>query len=124
MIVALIGGLTVFNILPGVVAGFGEEFGHRGFMFPQLYAIKPWIGLIIGGLIWYLATDVRRHRDVIRCLLWLTLAFGAGVFVLDGAVGLPLVWILAEGPCIVASSCLLLWVTRRIGKPGPASGTE
>ncbi len=47
------GGLTVFNILPGIVMGFGEEFGHRGFMFPQLYRIKPWVGFIIGGLIWY-----------------------------------------------------------------------
>lgn len=54
LMVYFIGGLTVFNILPGIVTGFGEEFGHRGFMFPQLYAIKPWIGLIIGGLIWYL----------------------------------------------------------------------
>ena len=25
-----IGGLTVFNILPGIITGFGEEFGHRG----------------------------------------------------------------------------------------------
>jgi len=47
------GGLTVFNIFPGIVTGFGEEFGHRGFMFPALYRIKPWVGLVIGGLIWY-----------------------------------------------------------------------
>lgn len=52
-----IGGLTLFNILPGIITGFGEEFGHRGFMFPALYRIKPWIGFIIGGLIvfsWHL----------------------------------------------------------------------
>lgn len=49
-----IGGLTVLNIFPGIITGFGEEFGHRGFMFPLLYQIKPWIGIIIGGLIWYL----------------------------------------------------------------------
>jgi membrane protease YdiL (CAAX protease family) len=48
-----IGGLTVFNIFPGLITGFGEEFGHRGFMFPQLYKIHPWVGLIAGGLIWY-----------------------------------------------------------------------
>lgn len=48
-----IGGLTVFNILPGLITGFGEEFGHRGFMFPALYQIKPWIGILVGGLIWY-----------------------------------------------------------------------
>lgn len=48
-----IGGLTVFNLFPGIITGFGEEFGHRGFMFPLLYKIKPLIGFIIGGLIWY-----------------------------------------------------------------------
>ncbi|MFC1700851.1 CPBP family intramembrane glutamic endopeptidase [Patescibacteria group bacterium] len=48
-----IGGLTIFNILPGLITGFGEEFGWRGFMFPLLYKIKPWVAFIVGGLIWY-----------------------------------------------------------------------
>ena len=47
------GGLTVFNILPGLITGLGEEFGHRGFMFPLLYKINPWLGLVGGGLLWY-----------------------------------------------------------------------
>jgi membrane protease YdiL (CAAX protease family) len=53
LLVFFIGGLAVFNILPGLITGFGEEFGHRGFMFPALYRLKPWIGIVIGGLIWY-----------------------------------------------------------------------
>jgi membrane protease YdiL (CAAX protease family) len=53
LIIYFFGGLTVFNILPGMITGFGEEFGHRGFMFPALYRIKPWVGIFIGGLIWY-----------------------------------------------------------------------
>jgi membrane protease YdiL (CAAX protease family) len=53
LIIFTIGGLTVFNIIPGVITGFGEEFGHRGLMFPLLYRIKPWIGIVVGGLIWY-----------------------------------------------------------------------
>lgn len=53
LLIFTLGGLTVFNIMPGLVSGFGEEFGHRGFMFPQLYRINPWIGLVGGGLIWY-----------------------------------------------------------------------
>lgn len=48
-----VGGLTLFNIVPGIISGFGEEFGHRGFMFPALYKIKPWFAFIGGGLIWY-----------------------------------------------------------------------
>ncbi len=48
-----IGGLTVFNILPGLISGFGEEFGHRGFMYPALLPNRPWLGLLLGGLFWY-----------------------------------------------------------------------
>lgn len=53
LLIYFIGGLTVFNILPGLITGFGEEFGHRGFMFPALYRIKPWVGIVVGALIWY-----------------------------------------------------------------------
>ena len=49
-----LGGLTLFNIMPGIVTGFGEEFGHRGFMFPLLFPKKPWLGLLVGGFLWYL----------------------------------------------------------------------
>ncbi len=48
-----IGGLTIFNI-PTVITGFGEEFGWRGFMFPQLCQSRLLGGFIIGGLIWFL----------------------------------------------------------------------
>ena len=48
-----LGGLTLFNVMPGIVSGFGEEFGHRGFMFPLLYPKRPWLGLLIGGFLWY-----------------------------------------------------------------------
>jgi hypothetical protein len=54
LLVYFIGGLTLFNILPGILTGFGEEFGHRGFMFPLLYRIRPWVGVVVGGVIWYL----------------------------------------------------------------------
>ncbi|HSQ27076.1 MAG TPA: CPBP family intramembrane glutamic endopeptidase [Anaerolineales bacterium] len=47
------GGLTVFNIMLGLITGFGEEFGHRGLMFPLLYRIHPFVGFVIGGLLWY-----------------------------------------------------------------------
>jgi len=49
----VIGGLTVFNIMPGIISGFGEEFGHRGFMFPFLFPNRPILGLVVGGLLWY-----------------------------------------------------------------------
>lgn len=50
----VIGGLTMFNIMPGIISGFGEEFGHRGFMFLLLSPNSPWLGLLLGGFLWYL----------------------------------------------------------------------
>jgi membrane protease YdiL (CAAX protease family) len=50
----VIGDFTLFNILPGILSGFGEEFGHRGLMFPLLLRDRPWLGLLVGGFIWYL----------------------------------------------------------------------
>lgn len=80
-----IGGVTVFNIFPGVITGFGEEFGHRGFMFPLLYRIKPWVGLVLGGLLWYawhwpLLLVIPQTADVPfwqAALNWVTLAIGS-----------------------------------------------
>jgi len=53
LLIFFAGGLTVFNVLPGIVMGFGEEFGARGLMFPLMYKVAPWVGFIIGGLTWY-----------------------------------------------------------------------
>ncbi len=49
----MIGHLTVLNILPGIITGFGEEFGHRGFMYTRLKKYGIWFSLIVGGLIWF-----------------------------------------------------------------------
>jgi membrane protease YdiL (CAAX protease family) len=48
-----VGGLTVFNI-PFTVSGFGEEFGWRGYMLPQIYRFtKPWKAFLLCGAIWF-----------------------------------------------------------------------
>lgn len=49
----MIGQLTVLNIVPGIITGFGEEFGHRGFMYIQLRKHGLFSGLLVGGLIWF-----------------------------------------------------------------------
>lgn len=49
----MIGQLTVLNILPGIITGFGEEFGHRGFMYTQLKKHGLLLSLLVGGLIWF-----------------------------------------------------------------------
>lgn len=53
MWILMIGQLTVLNILPGIITGFGEEFGHRGFMYTQLKKHGLLLSLLVGGLIWF-----------------------------------------------------------------------
>lgn len=53
LFIYFVGGLTIFNVLPGLITGLGEEFGWRGLMFPRLYEIRPWIAFVVGGIIWY-----------------------------------------------------------------------
>ena len=53
LFIFLVGGLTVFNI-PMMIAGFGEEFGWRGLLFPQLCRTRLVTGFVVGGLIWFL----------------------------------------------------------------------
>ena len=53
LLIYFVGGLTVFNVFPGLITGFGEEFGWRGLMFPRLYEISPPMAFIVGGLIWF-----------------------------------------------------------------------
>ena len=53
LVLFTLGGLTVLNLMPGLLTGFGEEFGWRGLMFPALYRVRPWIAVVFGGLVWY-----------------------------------------------------------------------
>lgn len=49
----VLGGLTVFNVVPGLITGLGEELGWRGLMFPELYRRSPAAAYVLGGLIWF-----------------------------------------------------------------------
>ncbi|MGD9028794.1 MAG: CPBP family intramembrane metalloprotease [Anaerolineae bacterium] len=53
LLIYFVGGLTVFNVLPGIITGLGEEFGWRGLMFPRLYEIRPWMAFVVGGISWF-----------------------------------------------------------------------
>jgi membrane protease YdiL (CAAX protease family) len=52
LLIFFVGGLTIFNI-PLIFVGMGEEFGWRGFLFPQLCRSRLAGGFIVGGLIWF-----------------------------------------------------------------------
>ena len=68
---------------------------------------------IHGALLWYLASDLRRYRDLFWFYLWISLAFALGLFLTDLSAGLPLRWTLAEGPFVAAFTGLIMVLFRK-----------
>ena len=65
-----------------------------------------------GQLSLYMATDVRRHRDLIVFLAWVRLVFAAGMLLLDVWLAMPWFWTATEGPGIAICS-LVNWMLAR-----------
>jgi len=75
-----------------------------------------------GALLWIFAGDVGRYLPAIRFSFCAGLVFGAAVLLVDARAGLPLRWILAEGPVVMvlsAAALVLLSRARPEGAPGP-----
>jgi hypothetical protein len=53
-----------------------------------------------GALVYFISLDVRRYLPVVKCLAVLAIVLGIGLFVLDLAVGMPIFWIIGEGPFV------------------------
>ena len=64
-----------------------------------------------GGLLLFVSLDVRRFLPVVKCLAVLAMAFGIGMLVLDLVVGMPLFWVLCEGPFVVVLGGVMFWLT-------------
>ena len=65
-----------------------------------------------GALLWYIASDLRKYGDLFRYYLWLSFIFACGLFLTDLTAGLPLRWVLAEGPAVAACVGLMRWLYR------------
>ena len=74
---------------------------------------------LLGGLLWTLSFDLRRHRVVLRYLGVAIVAFGLVLFVVDWQAGLPLWWRLWEGPIDCAFGMVILRLSSRISETGP-----
>jgi hypothetical protein len=70
-----------------------------------------------GTLLLLVSFDVRRYLPLIKAFAVLGIVFGASLLGLDWAVGLPLSWILSEGPFIIPASVLALWLAGRVREP-------
>jgi hypothetical protein len=67
-----------------------------------------------GALILFVSLDVRRYLPVVKCLAVLCILFGAGMLVLDAAVGMPVWWTAVEGPFVVLLGGVVWWLARQV----------
>ena len=75
---------------------------------------------IQGGLYLLAAADVRRHARVLRYLAVMNVVFGAVMVGIDLHAGLPLYWVLGEGPPVIVFSIAMLYLLRSV----PDSATQ
>ena len=65
-------------------------------------------------VLWLTAGDVRRYRALIEVMAWTRFMLGLSLLVLDRAVGMPWLWLMAEGPSIAALSLIVVILARRM----------
>jgi hypothetical protein len=68
----------------------------------------------LGALMWLCSFDLARHRQVILFVGIAFIVFGAGVFGIDVAEGLPSLWKFAEGPVVIFWGVLMTIFARRV----------
>ncbi len=73
---------------------------------------------ILGGLLWVLSCDLRRHRPVLVYLGAAILLFGLVIFAVDFLEGMPRWWALGEGSFNTFFGIVLLVFSCRSGLRG------
>jgi len=73
---------------------------------------------MFGVFVLYIARDVRRYRDLVLFMGWLTMALGAVLTAVDFSVGMPASWSWGEGPPTVLAGGVLIWLGRKISPSG------
>jgi hypothetical protein len=66
----------------------------------------------MGAVLLFISFDVHRYHPLIRLVGVLAVAGGVGVTILDAVAGLPLFWIVSEGPLTVALGGALVALAR------------
>lgn len=66
------------------------------------------------GVLYYLASDLQRYRPLVRYSGWAYVVFGVLV---QGAVihgGLPMMWVISEGPGTIMLGAFIVWLERKL----------
>ncbi len=69
---------------------------------------------LVGGLMWVVSFDLRRHRPVLIYLGCAIIALGATLLVVDWRAGLPLLWKVWEGPFVITFGVVVLLLSRAV----------
>jgi hypothetical protein len=72
-----------------------------------VYALFGVLTIVIG-------CDVRRYRELIVVIGWLTALLGAVLTVIDFAVGMPPSWSWGEGPPTILLAGAMIWLAKRV----------
>jgi hypothetical protein len=70
---------------------------------------------LLGGLMWIVSWDLRRHRLVLCYLGAAFILFGAALFAVDLLEGMPHYWSFFEGPIDIAFGIIILLLSYRRG---------
>ena len=70
-----------------------------------------------GALVLFVSLDVRRYLPEAKCLAVLGIVFGTGMIALDIVVGMPVFWIVCEGPFIATLGAVLFWLAEHVQEP-------
>ena len=73
---------------------------------------------LIGGLLWVVSFDVRRHWPVVRYLGVAIILIGLMLLAVDLIGGMPWWWCLVEGPFDIGFGTVILMLGWRIGEKG------
>ena len=67
-----------------------------------------------GAITLFISFNVRRYRGLILFLGWLAVVFGVAMLVLDAVIGMPLPWIIGEGPFVIALGIAIVWLAAKV----------
>jgi len=90
----------------------GPIIGYLTRSLPAMYALH-------GAVVLFVSLDIRRYLPVVKCLAMLGIIFGMGMVVLDVRVGMPMFWVLCEGPFIIVLG-VMLWLAGRVERSDEA----
>jgi hypothetical protein len=133
IIILRISGVTLLLALGAVFMPHAwMDIIHRKIGLGELPAI-PIIGYLTrsisamytihGALFLFISLDVHRYLALVRFLAVTGGLFGFGMLLLDCYVGLPLPWVICEGPSIVVLGVVLFWLAHKVEKGATTNGS-